>query len=110
MNCSTRSRYAVGSTLERLPAGFCPPLKCQKAIMANRIRHQTKAMVNQTFSALWAGFHQIPVAGVTPVVCMIGPSSGEPGLGEVRHLPQSPEGEQGQHDDHAERQEHERFV
>src|SRR3954447_1239128 len=99
MNSPSRCPYALGVVRRRIPDGFCPPFQCQSGIMAKSTMHQAKAIVTHTFSALCAGFHQIPFGHSRPVCvsrCMA-VSSGKAGCGKVRNLPESPAGVQDEH-------------
>ena len=62
---------AVGVVRRRMPDGFCPPFQCQRGIIAKSTMHQTNAMATQIFSALCAGFHQMPNGASSPVCVLV---------------------------------------
>ncbi len=75
---------AAGSTLLRMPVGFCPPLRCQKGIMANRMRHQINATVTQMRSWRPAGFHQTPFGLKMPECMVLSSAQGNGAVGRLR--------------------------
>src|SRR5688572_30424298 len=82
-----------------MPAGFCPPLKCQSGIMANSTMHQPKAMPTHMRSAGCARFHQMPFGDSIPVWVSMAIPSGQGCALEARDLPEPPAGEDDDHDD-----------